>query len=209
MTNTQLNDYNQLYILLKHCDYKKVYYRQKNNRIAEKMFAYFEFKIGMLVDHISMALMEDEIHGSPIVPRCPDNVMISVTDAKIKEIQTLIITHYISIVESSLREKIVKQTKKKKKILLNDILIYMHKKEKITDKELYLWTGIRHIRNAIVHYDSKPTVSMKFKYKFKPYELGNNFTIKLVKDDGIFTQDLFQDFRVMQWITYNVERMIK
>ncbi len=196
-------DFVQLLLLLRHCDNRKVHYRHKNNIIAEKLFAYFEVKIGMLVDHISIAMMEADKYGRKITQVYPNtSVNVSITDVKIKEIQTLIITHYISLIESSLREKIVSETGKNKKILLNDILLYLYKKRKINDKQLHLWTGIRHLRNAIVHYDTKPRASMRLKYS-------KDLIIVLNKNKTRQTTDLYEDFKLMKWMTYNVEPLVQ
>jgi len=203
MKNLVETDFVQMLLLLRHCDNRKVHYRHKNNFIAEKLFSYLEVKIGMLVDHISMCLMEENRYGRKITQKYPEkSIDISLTEVKIKEIQTLIFTHYVSLMESSLREKIVGETGENEKILLNDILKHLHKKRKIDNNQLHLWTGMRHLRNAIVHYDTKPRVTLELKYE-------EDLVISLKKDTPRHTTDLYEGFRLMRWMTYNIEPLVQ
>lgn len=116
--------------------------------------------------------------------------------------QTLVFTHYVSLIESSLREKIISDTNKHKKIPLNEILQYLHKKRIINDEQLLLWTGIRHLRNAIVHYDTKPSVSMNLKYE-------EDLIIGFKQDTPRRTTSMYEDFKLMRWMTYNVEPLMQ
>lgn len=191
-----------VFLLMKHYDERKVFYGYKNDFISEKLFSYLEFKVGVMFEYISICLIERNQFGDISAQKYPKtSENISLTEMKIREIQTIIFTHYISIIESSLREKMVKKSDKYKRILLNDILLYLYKKEKLNTEDFHLWTGIRHLRNAIVHYDRKPSISMSLRHE-------KELIIELEKGKSISSLHVYENFKQMRWMTHNIEALI-
>ena len=186
--------------LLKFCDQMKVYFRSQNNTIAEELYAHLEFKVGIMTEMTSFYMLHDEMEGHPSIQRYHGEES-SLNDMKIYEVQNLLLTHFISIIESSLRKFLLANGVTNKMIILHQILEYLYKHKYINEEELHLWSGIRQIRNAVTHYEHHSHVS-------DTYHFSQELEITLKNAKAIESHDLFSDLKLMEWMAYSVKNIL-
>jgi len=195
-----LDEIKRIKDLLDFCDAKKVQYREAGNQTAEELYAYLAFKVGMMYEMTVLYAIDSTLFESVLTARYHGSDA-NATEMKIYEVQNLILPHFISIIESSLRQMISKKKANTPMMILNDILLWLHKKRIITDEQLHLWTGIRQIRNAVVHYNRRSMVT-------DTYHFSDELIFDLKKGESFATTDLFQDFKLMEWMAYHVEPIV-
>lgn len=194
------DDLKTIYNLLQFCDVTKVHFRSQHQTIAEELFSYLEFKVGIMFEMIVFYSLEKTI-SDPILPRyhadaIPANAM------KIHEVQHLILPQVISVIESSLRHIINTKRKSMHPMMLAEILEWLYKKKIINSRQVHLWTGIRQIRNAIVHYSRHATVT-------DTYVFSENLVIKLENSQKIAsTTDLYEDAKLIEWMIFDVRNIV-
>lgn len=187
-------------VLLDYCDDTKVFFRQRNNTIAEELFAYLAFKIGIMLETIIFYTSFAQESDYKILKTYHTKEM-PVLNMKLFEIQHLILPQFISIIESKLREWLQQKGYTKKDLLLCDILKCLYKNKLINQEQLHLWSGIRHIRNSSVHYNQYSKVTNT--YKFTP-----KLILILKENKPISSNDLFQDFHLMQWMAKDIKKVL-
>ena len=183
--------------LLDFCDQMKVYFRGHRNQLAEELYAHLGFKVGIMYEMIIVYVLSDTIEGHPTIERYHGKDTF-VNEMKIYEIQNLIFPHFVSVIESSLRVLLLKHKKRNQIMILHTILEHLLRKKLITKSQMHLWDGIRHMRNAVVHYSSVARVSDVFQYY-------DDFQIVLKEGETIYTDNLYQDLKLMEWMAYNVK----
>jgi len=187
-------------ILMEFCDEMKVYFRSQNNVLAEHLFSHLEFKVGMMYEQ-SMFYLQSDILSNHEVIKNIEGQNLPIVNMKIYEVQNLVITHYISIIESSLRKFLLQIKIGSKMMILNEIIEHLHDLKFIDKKEKHLWHGIRQIRNAIVHYDGEAHVSDR-------YDFTKELSICLSKGNQLATTDIFEALKLMEWMTYSTRQIV-
>lgn len=195
-----LHDLERMKNLLEYCTQMKFYYRSIHHDIAEKLFAYLEFKVGIMYEMSVFYACNDVIENRPVVQSYQDNQEFPVYAMKIYEVQNLVLTHFISIIESSLRSLLFVNGYTNKKMVMGEILDALLTENLISKQEFYLWSGVRHIRNAIVHYDKHAHVSQTYRFT-------GELVIKLKDSKALTSNDTFEYVKLMEWMAYSVRRV--
>ena len=185
--------------LLLFCDQTKVYFREQKNTLAEELFSHLEYKVGMMHDMIFYYVMVDISEGHPLTKRYHGEDA-PVNEMKIYEVQNLVLPHFISIIESSFRQLVLEE-RGKELLILNQILEHLFMQKRITKNQLHLWSGIRQVRNAVVHYDGHARISDSYHYS-------DELVLALKENRSIYTTDLFQALKLMEWMAYNVREIV-
>jgi len=178
----------------------KVYFREHNNTLAEELYAHLEFKVGIMLEMITLYTINKSIENNPITNRYHGSDA-PLYDMKIYEIQNLVFTHFISTIESTLRKFVLAQGFGHEKIILNQILEFLHKKHYITQEHLHLWNGLRQMRNAVVHYDSKAHTTDSYHYS-------RELDVSLKEGQVMESTDLYSQLKLMEWMAFNVKEII-
>jgi len=186
-------------LLMEFCDQMKVFFRENNQKIAEELFAHLEFKAGMMYEMSLFYFLNDELEGHPTMKRYHGEDA-SIAKMKILEVQNLLVTHFISTIESSLRKSLLNKGYTNKMMILNHILEDLFKEKIISKNKLHLWTGVRQIRNAIVHYEHHSHVS-------DTYRFSDELVIELKNGDPMTSTNIFEYLYLMEWMAYEVRNI--
>lgn len=117
--------------LLDFCEESKLYFRQHNNTIGEELYTYLAYKVGVMYEMMDMYIFKEMVSPQGIVT-LHHGVDVPMLYSKLFEVQTLFITHYISLIESMLRKSIQNITKKQDDILISETSI-LHALNKSND----------------------------------------------------------------------------
>jgi len=191
---------NRMKNLMEFCDERKVYFRSQNNTLAEHLFSHLEFKAGIMYEQSLFYIQNDVIEQHPFIKNI-EGVNMPVLNMKIYEVQNLIFTHYLSIIESSLRKCLLQKKIGTRLMILNTIINHLYDLKIITKKQHHLWHGIRQIRNAIVHYDSEAHLS-------ETYHFYSGLHIELKNGQSLETEDIFEALKLMEWMTFCINDIV-